>query len=223
MMRRIDLLPVRYVERRRQRRNTGVIVIAALLVLLLMLGWWFLLGSQIATEEERLAAAQIENAQLNQQIAELQRFADLELEVQTKRQALASVFAGDIRWPALLTEIAMVIPGEVWLTNWTSSAGQTEGSGTVGTETATVRISNNAPTGRIQFTGQSLSMPGVAKWLIRLGTVRAFSAIWLNSATASDGGAGVPELVNFDSTLELGEDALSKRFVNNEPLLEETP
>ena len=217
MMRRIDLLPTRYVERRRDRRNTGVVVIAALLVLLLMLGWWFLLGSQINTEEENLAAAQVENAQLQQQIAELQHFADLELEVQTKRAALASVFTGDIRWPALLTEIAMVIPGEVWLTNWTSSAGATEGAGTVGTETATVRISNDLPTGRIQFTGQSLSMPGVAKWLIRLGTVRAFSAIWLNSATAREATEGVPGLVSFDSTLELGEDALSKRFVGETP------
>lgn len=217
MMRRIDLLPPRYVERRRQRRNTGIVVIAALLVLLLMLGWWFLLGGQIAAEEENLATARAENAQLNQQISELQRFADLELELQTKRQALASVFAGDIRWPALLTEIAMVIPGEVWLTSWTSSAGATEGAGTVGTETATVRISNKLPTGRIQFSGQSLSMPGVAKWLIRLGTVRAFSAIWLNSATAAEGAEGVPGLVTFDSTLELGEDALSKRFVEGTP------
>lgn len=217
MMRRIDLLPTRYVERRRDRRNTGVIVVAAMLILLLMLGWWFLLGSQIATENDNLAAAQVENAQLNQQIAELQRFADLELEVQTKRQALASVFAGDIRWPALLTEIAMVIPGEVWLTSWISSAGTTEGAGSVGTETAAVRISNDVPTGRIQFSGQSLSMPGVAKWLIRLGTVRAFSAIWLNSASAQEGTEGVPGLVTFDSTLELGEDALSKRFVGGAP------
>ena len=216
-MRRVELLPTRYVERRRQRRNTGIVVIAALLVLLLMLGWWFLLGSQIAAEQQNLAAAQEENAQLNQQIAELQRFANLELELQTKQQALASVFAGDIRWPALLTEIAMVIPGEVWLTNLTSSAGAAEGAGTVGTETATVRISNKLPTGRIQFTGQSLSMPGVAKWLIRLGTVRAFSAIWLNSANATGGAEGVPSLVTFDSTLELGDDALSKRFVGETP------
>ena len=218
MMRRIDLLPTRYVERRRARRNTGIVTIAALLVLLLLLGWWFLLGSQIATERENLAAAQAENAQLSQQIAELQRFADLEAEVQSKRAALASVFAGDIRWPALLTEIAMVIPGEVWLTSWLSSAGTVEGAGTVGTETASVRISNDLPTGRIQFTGQSLSMPGVAKWLIRLGTVRAFSAIWLNSANAAEGTGGVPGLVTFDSTLELGEDALSKRVLDQSVL-----
>ena len=217
MMRRIDLLPTRYVERRRERRNIGIVVVSSLLVLLLLLGWWFLLGSQISTEQGNLEAAQIQNAQLTQQIAELQRFADLELEVQTKKQALASVFTGDIRWPALLTEVAMVIPGEVWLTNWGSSAGTAEGAGAVGTETAAVRISNQAPTGRIQFSGQSLSMPGVAKWLIRLGTVRAFSAIWLNSASASEGTEGVPGLVTFDSTLELGDDALSKRFVEGTP------
>ena len=211
MMRRIDLLPAVYEERRRGRRNLVGVFLAGLLVLLLLLGWWFFLGMQINDAEDDLAQVQATNASLESQIAELQRFAELAAEVEAKRTALQTVFAGDIDWPALLTEVAMVIPGEVWLTNLTASAGTTEGAAPVGTETAAIRIDAREPFGRISFTGNALSMPGVAKWMLRLETVREFFAVYLNSATASDAETG-PVLVDFGTTLELSDKAASGRF-----------
>jgi Tfp pilus assembly protein PilN len=212
-MKRIDLLPQRYAEQRRQRRNLGLVVVAGLVALLLLLGWWFLLGQQIGNAEDELAEVQATNAQLEAQIAELQRFAELEAEVQAKRQALRTVFAGDVDWPAILTEVAMVVPGEVWLTNLTASAGQTEGAAPVGTETAEVRISKGQPFGRIQFQGQSLSMPGIARWMLRLESVREFAAVYLNSAVKAEGGEDTAvEIVTFDNTLELSDRAASGRF-----------
>ena len=212
MMRRIDLLPSIYEERRRQRKNITGVFIAGLLVLLLLLGWWFYLGMQINDANDDLDQVVATNDALEVQIAELQRFAELDREVQEKRTALQTVFAGDIDWPALLTEIAMVVPGEVWLTNLSASAGTTEGAEPVGTETAPIRIDEKEPFGRISFTGNSLSMPGVAKWMLRLESVREFFAVYLNNATAGDGEDGTVSLVDFDSTLELSNKAASGRF-----------
>ena len=211
-MKRIDLLPQRYAEQRRQRRNLGLVMVAGLVALLLLVGWWFLLGQQIGNAEDELAEVQATNAELESQIAELQRFAELEAEVQAKRQALQTVFAGDVDWPAILTEVAMVVPGEVWLTNLTASAGQTEGAAPVGTETAEVRIANGQPFGRIQFQGQSLSMPGIARWMLRLESVKEFFAVYLNSATESETEGNAAEIVTFDNTLELSNRAASRRF-----------
>lgn len=211
MMRRIDLLPSVYAERRRQRRNVVSVFVAGLLVLLLLLGWWFYLGIQINDAEEELAQVVAQNDALEAEIAELQRFAALAAEVEAKRTALQTVFAGDIDWPALLTEVAMVIPGEVWLTSLVGSAGSTEGASPVGTETAAVRIDNNEPFGRLEFGGTSLSMPGVAKWMIRLESVKEFFAVYLNNAAAAEQEVGVGT-VSFESTLELSEKATSRRF-----------
>ncbi|HYP23980.1 MAG TPA: hypothetical protein VEV43_10430 [Actinomycetota bacterium] len=213
MMRRIDLLPSAYQERRRERRNLGVVVVAAMLVLLLLIGWWFLLGADIRSEQDNLADAQSTNQRLQSEIAELSRFADLQAEVDAKRQALVTVMAGDVDWPAVMTEIAMVIPGEVWLTAMNGSAGATEGATPVGTETAPVRVSGEAPFGRISFQGKSLTMPGVAKWLVSLRNVREFSAIWLNTATASELEGTLT--VDFDSTLELSDRAASRRYLDD--------
>lgn len=212
MMRRIDLLPSTYQERRRERRNLGIVVVASMLVLLLLIGWWFLLGTQVNSEKERLADAQRTNQELQSQIAELSRFADLQAEVTAKRQALVTVMTGDVDWPAVMTEVAMVIPGEVWLTGMSASAGATEGAAPVGTETAPVRVSDQTPFGRISFQGKSLSVPGVAKWLVSLRTVREFAAIWLNTATASETEGTIT--IDFDSTLELSDRAASRRFLD---------
>ncbi|MBA2313442.1 MAG: hypothetical protein H0V97_11690 [Actinobacteria bacterium] len=60
-------------------------------------------------------------------------------------------------------------------------------------------------------------MPGVGKWLIRLGTVEDFQAVWLNSATKQDAQAGVPETIDFDSTLEFNDKAASLRYQDGRP------
>jgi Tfp pilus assembly protein PilN len=210
-MRRMDLLPVTYVERRRQRRDLFTVVVIGFVLAALLFMWMAYLLTQISTAESDLQAVQDRNRQLEEQIAELQHFADLDAEVNSKRTALQTVMAGDIDWPAVMTEIAMVIPGDAWLESLTTSAGQTEGSAPVGTEGNAIRITKKAPAGRIQFTGNAICMPGVAKWLVRLGTVKDFTAIWLNSATEADTRPGC-EIVDFDSTVELSESARSDRF-----------
>ena len=216
MMRRIELLPQAYFEQKRQRRVTAGVIIAGLLILTLLIGYWVTLGVRIANEQERLAEITASNQALQAQIDELQRFADMDAELKAKQAALATVMASDVDWPGVMTELAMVIPGEIWLTNMTASAGQTEGATQVGTETAPVRVTAEEAFGRIQFQGKSVTMPGVANWLIRLRTSREFNALWLNSATEEEIEEGT-EVVNFDSTLELGREAASNRFQEQAP------
>jgi Tfp pilus assembly protein PilN len=217
MMRQIDLLPASYAEKRRERRTLSLVIGAGLLVLLALVAWWLSLGGRISEATAELADAQERNGQLESQVAELQRFAELEAEVKAKEAALKSVMTGDVAWPSVLTEVAMVIPGDVWLTDFVASAGITEGATPVGTETAPVRVAEDAPTGRIQFTGGSLSMPGVSRWLIELAQTRGFSAVWLNSATEATTGEATSTFIEFDSTIELNDKALSGRFLEGAP------
>ncbi|MGH2786884.1 MAG: PilN domain-containing protein [Actinomycetota bacterium] len=217
MMRRIDLLPASYAERRIQRRNLGLAVVSGLVILGLLLAWWVMLGGQVSDANSDLDAVQARNRSLQAEIAELQRFADLQAEVQSKEAALDSIMAGDLAWPSLMTEVAMVIPGEVWLTNWAASAGMTEGATPVESEAAEVRVSQKPPVGRISFTGKALSMPGIAKWLIRLEGSKSFSGVWLENAAKAEAEEGTStEVIDFTNTVELNQKAFSLRFLRGE-------
>lgn len=210
MMRRIDLLPASIAQQRRQRRQQTLVIFAGMAVVGLMLLWWLALGGQISRAESDLADVQASNAQLDQQIAALQEFALLELELVAKQTALQVVMVGDINWPALMTELAMVVPGEVWLESLNASAG---GSGTAApTESAPVRVSPKTAIGRITFQGRSLTMPGVAKWLIRLGTTKQFFAAYLTNASRGQGGDELNRTVAFSSSVELSDRTASGRF-----------
>lgn len=213
MMRRIDLLPVAYVQRRQERRNVSYVLIIGVVIVLLLVGWYFLLRSDISDAKDELAGINAQNAALQGQIDELARFAALDAEVKAKRTALQTVFAGDIDWPAIMTEIAMVVPGEVWLDTLTASAGATEGASPVASEGNLIRLTRQAAVGRLTFGGNSAScMPGVAKWLIRLASVDEFDAAWLGNAAESDSRPGCEPPVTYTSTLELNQKALSHRF-----------
>jgi len=218
MMRRIDLMPATYAERRKQRRAVGMVAVAGLVIVAVLVAWWVFLGTQISAEEERLAEVQATNADLQAQIDELARFARLEQEVQQRQAALQTAMTGDVDWPAVLTEVAMVVPGEVWLTSLQGSA-VTDETSPVGTEDAEIDVAEREPFGRVQFQGTSLSMPGIGKWMIRLGSVKDFQVVWLNSATEIPAQIeqGVPASFDFDSTIEFNERASSLRFQEGRP------
>jgi Tfp pilus assembly protein PilN len=217
MMRQIDLLPASFAEKARERRNLTLVITGGLALLLGLVAWWFMLGGQVGSAESELSDVQAQNTKLRTQIAELQRFADLEAEVQAKEMALQTVMAGDVAWPSILTEIAMVVPGEVWFKDITASAGVTEGATQVGTETAPVLINKKTPIGRVQFNGASLDMPGVAKWLIRLSDTKGFAGVWLNRASETQDGNAGQSYFDFESTIELNKRMLSKRYVGGTP------
>lgn len=207
-----NLLPQAYALKRRQNRTVSLVALAGIALLALVVLWWVSLGSKISSEEQRLEEVRASNATLEAQSNELQPFAALEAEVLAKTGALQTVMAGDIYWPSVLTQVSALIPDEVWITTLSGSAGATEGSTPVPTEDASVRIAEEPSTGRIQFTGQALTMPSVAEWIERMDSSKAFDAAWLNSATKTIGASGQGSTFQFDSTLELDSDALSQRY-----------
>jgi Tfp pilus assembly protein PilN len=216
MMRRIDLLPESYLQRQRERRAVAAVVVGGSVLVFLLFVWFVMLTLQISHARQELAVAQEQNQRLESDIASLQKFGQLESRIQSEKASLATVMAGDIDWPALLTQVASATPGDISLTTLTASAGQTEGATQVGTETNPIRISSKQPVGRAAFTGNALSMRAVNKWLTSLATVPNFHAIWLNNATAAQTASG-SAAVAFDSTVELGARSLSGRFQPRQP------
>lgn len=208
-----NLLPRKYGIRKRQNRTVTLIVLGGVVLMALMGLWWISLGLSISDEEQTLASVQTQNARLAAEAADLQQYAVLQTEALAKAGALQSVMSGDIYWPTVLTEVSALIPHDVWLDSMSASAGLTEGATPTGTENAEIRIGEGSPAGRIQFTGQALDMDSVADWLDQIESGKPFEAAWLNRATGSAVQVGAGQATfQFDSTVELSQEALSQRF-----------
>lgn len=211
MMRQADLLPAVYRRRQRQRRWIAGIVAGGVVILILLIVWWLVTAGQVSDKQRELDQARARNAALRGQVAKLQRFSTLQEQAQRRRSALAAVMKGDVDWPALLTEIAMVVPPEVSLDSFDASAANTESSQPVDTETNPVPLARAAPAGSITFNGTSTTMPGVAKWLLRLAAAKGFDAVYLSSAQKGTSSSGANQ-VQFTNTAQLDAGLLSHRF-----------
>lgn len=203
-MKRINLLPPDIAQRRRARQQTSLLALVGVLIVVLLGVVWVLRQAQLNSEEDRRALAEAQVRTLEARRNALKEFADLEQTVVQKEQTLTAVMAGDVGWSRILTELAMVIPEESWLTAFSGTAAEPASARTPAPVTA-------APTlGTLTFSAVTFELPDVAKWIIRLQGMKSLQNIWVPSAARGE--IGAREVVNFSSTADLSQAAESGRY-----------
>ncbi|MCA1834181.1 MAG: PilN domain-containing protein [Actinomycetota bacterium] len=201
-MRQINLLPREIVERRRARQVTLVMAagVGGLVALLLIVT--ILQAGRLSGANARLERQNAENRNLQAQVNQLSRFAELQRELANKQQLLGALTTSEVRWSVILSDVATVIPADVWLTNFTGSVQAGAGGTTTGAATTT---------GSVTFSGCTLIPEDgthleVAKWLVRIGIPKEFVAPYLS--LSSKGAPACP--VNFASSVGLTDASLRK-------------
>lgn len=208
-MRRINLLPPEIEERRRVRRATGGLLAGLVILAFILAAVWFIRNETLQREIERRDVALAQVRELQEKIAALQEFADLERNVKAKQATLQVAMAGDVAWSRLLVELSMIIPGDSWLTQFT-------GTGAGPTSSVPTAPAPGAPAvgpaalGTVNFTVVAFDFPGVAKWITRLQELKSLQTIWV--PTASKGEIAGRDVINYTSTAELSQDSASGRY-----------
>lgn len=199
--RRINLLPPDLAQRRKTRQMAAAIAVAgAGLVAILMLVY----GVQelrLHGERSRLEAQQERNADLQAEVSRLEEFDRLQRELRQKTALLTDLTQNEVRWSVVLADISLVIPSDVWLTNFSGSVtiqAQEEGAAEEG----------ETPLGTLELAGTTFSHADVAKWLTRLAGVDGFTFPYLSLSTK----AAIDEtpIVNFNSSAQLAEAAFRR-------------
>lgn len=208
-MRRINLLPPEIEQKRRARQATTLLIGIGVAWVLILLVIWLVRQGELHGQEDRLAAAQADAAELQTKIGALKEFDDLDKAVKAKEASLAAVMADDVAWSRLLIELSMIIPGDSWLTSFsgTAAAATPPPPSAVGVTTPGY--------GGLSFSTVTFDFPGVAKWLTRLRELQSVQNIWVPSA--AKGQIGTREVVNFSSSMDLSGAALSKRYQQGGP------
>lgn len=219
-MPRVNLLPPEILEARRLRR-TQVGLAFGLTGVLVALGAVFYQHVQDRDAAQRdLTAAQAQTATLQ---AAQAKYADVPRVVgaiDAAEQARGSAMANDVEWYRTLTNFSLTLPGNVWFTSLTVQVNGPQVAATTGTAPAapTTATSPTAPTvpgpgstiGTVQVAGTALDHPDVASWLDVLARQPGLADAYFSSSTKAK--IGSKSVVNFTSTANITQDALSHRY-----------
>jgi Tfp pilus assembly protein PilN len=207
---RINLLPPEIRERQRARRRTAAVALVGIIVLAALGAFYVLQVMRLADVQEDLEAQQQRNNELRQEIAQLQRFAELQQELQDTRDLLNTLLADRILWSGVLRDVSLVIPSEMWLSGLTGTAtGAEAGTTTTTTTTAAPTVPGGGLVGQITFNGFAFEHRDVALWLSRLEDVRGFVNPWLSNSQKTL--IGLTEVVQFTNSVDLSEQALARQ------------
>lgn len=204
-MSRVNLLPPELRQLQAIRRRTVLIGLGGVAALVLLGLFYFFQSSQLSGAQSDVDQVLASNAIIQQQISELQPYADLQQQLQAKKQLKDTLFQNEISWSGVLIDVSRVIPDPSYLTTLTGAVTAPTGTviGSTGTPTSSTTL-----IGTMTFAGVSDQTETIASWLTRLEEVDGWVNPWVNSALEQGADSGI---YAFDSGIDLTIDAATVR------------
>jgi len=201
----VNLLPPELREQQAIRRQTALVALGGVAVLVLLGIFYFLQTGQLSSAQSDLDQARASNAILQQQISELQPYADLQQQLEAKKQLKDTLFLNEVSWSGVLLDVSRVIPDTAYLTSLTGT--MTAPTGTVIGATGTSPASTSL-IGTMTFSGVAKQTETIASWLTTLEEIKGWVNPWVNSAQEQSAHTGV---YVFDSGIDFTADAATVR------------
>lgn len=156
---RVNLLPPEIGEKKAERRSyafMGIVVAAGgATVVALYLGQ----AARVAAAEQELSAAKSQNQTLVAERARLQTVEDVYAAVDSEEALVTRAFENRVFWSVYLHNVSIRIPDNVWITQFTGTAGVATA------DQAAVAAGAAVPVGSLTFTGMAFGFNDVAAWL----------------------------------------------------------
>lgn len=177
-MKRINLLPGE--DRAKAKRERGLIyAVLVLVAVVIALGsvYWNQ-NSRANSKQEELTGINTEIAEKQQQLAELQPYADIQSQRTAMTDAAKGIYEAGVPWSSILQQVSLVIPENVRLTGLTCTVPATMLPGA-----AVAAAPAPATEADVTFTGQTYEHKDVAEFMTRLGLIPQLTDIRLTSST----------------------------------------
>ncbi len=201
-MSQVNLLPPEIKERQRARRVTAVVALAGVGVAAVVGFLYVVQVLNLSRVTADLRAQEELNRQLESEIADLQRFADLQEELRARRELLDTVFANEVSFSEALLDLSRIIPSNAYLTDLTAQITAPTVAPAEGAEEPTPLV------GSMSFTGFVADIDTLATWLTRLEQVRGWVNPWASNAQET---AALSGQYHFSSGVDLSREALTRR------------
>lgn len=183
---RINLLPKEILERRKYERFYPWVALFALVVFASVFLVWAVLGLQVGSRNRALQQDEQTAQKLSTQAAAFAVFEKKEEELKARETTVDLALKGRVRWGKLANEISLVLPSEVWLTQFDGI--QATDSGPYSSEDGTYQgfTSSLTLTGQTPDTNENSMNEGyksLAKSLVRLNDLPTLNNVWLSEST----------------------------------------
>lgn len=174
----INLVPAEEKQREFRRQFLIVPVAGAIMFVGIMGGSYFYYSSQASNAEKQLQDIKSSNASLKKQVDELRRYEEVKNKKQTQLNIVTGLYGQRVRWSRTLSDLAYVIPDDVWLTSIKAMVPGVQTGGA----TASASPSGSGSVRDIEINGYTYGMPSVAIFLVRLGLISSLTEVTLVSA-----------------------------------------
>lgn len=192
---RINLLPPEILEKRKVE-SRRLYLVAILLAVLAVLGLvWGFLVVQEQMKAGDVAEKQQEASSMQAQAARYKVFEDRTNDLRQRKAIADKALAGRINWSKLMSEVALVLPSDLWLDNFNGSqstgaaaAGapqqqqQQQGAGSQTGTTAGAVLNLGGWSLYSSDAGPDNGFKPIAKLLVRLNDLEQLKNVWLQSA-----------------------------------------
>jgi Tfp pilus assembly protein PilN len=197
---RVNLLPSEIKKGQENRRRFMLFLLAGIAIVLLVFAFWFIQSMRLSDAQDQVQAQNQVNAGIQQNIASLQQYEQLQTDAQQQEQLLAAAYAGEVSYSQMLLDVSKVIPSDTYLTTFASTLQAPTASTSTTTTTTFV--------GNMTFSGETLHFDSLSTWLNRLESVQGWANPWTSNVSAD---ASVAGAYQFDTTVDLTQDALTER------------
>jgi Tfp pilus assembly protein PilN len=177
---RINLLPPEISQKRRDEHRWQWVIVAGVVTAVVFAGVFMLLQFQVSMKQGEVASVKQQAAVLGEQAQRFQIFQVKQAELENRRTIVDGALAGRVDWSRLLSEVAIVLPSDVYLTQMGASQPSAGAAGAPGTP------------GQLTLSGQANDVPddvpdlgyrSIAKLLSRLADLEQLDAVWLTDST----------------------------------------
>jgi Tfp pilus assembly protein PilN len=200
----VNLLPPELRARQKTRQLTTLIGGAGAAIVLLLLAFWFLQGQKLAGINDDIAAQNLTNAGIQQQIDGLQEFQQLQSDAAAQQGSLSKAYAGEVSFSQMLLDLSRTIPSDAYLDSFNATIATAATAGTVATPT----LPGTDFVGSFSAGGAADGLESLASWLTRLESVRGWVNPWFSTAAETGANTG---LYSFTSGVDLSSDVLTGR------------
>jgi Tfp pilus assembly protein PilN len=200
-MSQVNLLPHDVLEGQRYRRLTLTVLAGGAVVLALIVAFFLLQVGKLGSVNGDITDAQRNNAAVQAQIDQNQKYEDLQVQAQQAQGELNSAYAGEVAYSGILMDLSRVIPSDAFLNTFSSTTTGPPAGGTTSTTTTPL-------IGTMTMGGEAIGFDSLSVWLTRLEMVQGWVNPWMPSIAAD---SSVPNAFTFTTSVDLTQDVVTPR------------